>query len=267
MAEAGITYGGVETGRIASGWLFDEFVSPDAKLRQGDFIRFESETNPLQSFGIVVTADCDLEQRKHARLVTLVPVLDAKSILEIYLIPEDCDRKRDMIERYIFGEFNIPSDQDYDTKIVTLMDILSSNNGGIDGVIMAGANLLLDRASRTSVSDYRLIMSKIKSSPKKIEAFKQQIRSKGDLLVLPDTEVFGLQGGVAWVRNIWQVPVSDIAIRTSELQRRTGERMARLDSPFRYRLTQLMSHVFSDIGLPSTSDRIDEILDESYSDA
>ncbi|MNL80928.1 hypothetical protein D3C87_2078990 [compost metagenome] len=62
------------------------------------------------------------------------------------------------------------------------------------------------------------------------------------------------------------MPISEVAIRTSEIGDRSGERMARLDSPYRYRLTQLMAQVFSDIGLPNIPDMVDQSLEDAYSD-
>jgi hypothetical protein len=79
---------------------------------------------------------------------------------------------------------------------------------------------------------------------------EQMIRSKGDLLVLPTLAVFGVRASIAWVRHVWQAPMRAIAFRTSEARTSGGQRVARLDSPYRYRLTQLMAQVFSDIGLP-----------------
>ena len=86
-------------------------------------------------------------------------------------------------------------------------------------------------------------------------------------MILPHTQDMGILGEIAWLRHIWQVPLSDIAIKTSEVSSRSGERIARLDSPYRYRLTQLMAQVFSDIGLPDARDQIEEHLQEVYSDA
>ena len=105
-----------------------------------------------------------------------------------------------------------------------------------------------------SVASYKVLTNAIGSAPKKATTFKDQLRGKGDLLILPDTQRLGVEGGLVWVRHIWQVPMADVALRTSELGERTGERLARLDSPFRYRLTQLMAQVFSDIGLPNFPD-------------
>lgn len=102
------------------GWILDKAVGPDTKIRQGDLIKFKVHDNALRHAGIIVTADCDLEQKKHARLVTLIPVVTAKLILERYLILEDCERKRQMIEDYAFKEHSIDKRQDRETKLSLL---------------------------------------------------------------------------------------------------------------------------------------------------
>lgn len=247
-----------------NGWILDDYIAPDARLRQGDFIRFDGEDNPLRKFGIVVTADCDLEQRKHARSLTLVPVLCAASVLEYYLIPEDCEKKRSMIERYVFSELFIEKNQENEIKIAILRDMSSEKIAELGDAVKLGVDFALDKLSSISISRYKDLMKKINSGPKNLDAFKQQMRNRGDLFVLPNTNDFGLKAGVAWMRHIWQVPISDIAIRTSEMGDKPGERMARLDSPYRYRLTQLMAQVFSDIGLPDMPDMVDQSLEDAY---
>lgn len=249
-----------------TGWIFDDYIAPDARLSQGDFIRFDGEDSPLRKFGIVVTADCDLEQRKHARSLTLVPVVPSSTVLEYYLIPEDCEKKRSMIERYVFKQVSIDENQDAETKLALLKQVYTEQGANLDATTRLGTEFILGRISSVSVSDYKNLMEKVKSGPKKLEALKQQLRSRGDLLILPDTSDFAVKAGVAWMRHVWQMPISEVAIRTSEIGDRSGERMARLDSPYRYRLTQLMAQVFSDIGLPNIPDMVDQSLEDAYSD-
>lgn len=249
------------------GWILDEVVSPDAKLRQGDLIRFEKRDSELQRTGIIVTADCDLAQRKHARLVTMVPVVTAQIVLERYLLLEDCEKKRGLIEDYVFSQYRIDKRQDRETKLSLLREILDTDEAAADEVVSFAADFALESAQTIGVSAYRGLMEVIQSAPRKMEALRDQIRSRGDLLILPHTQGLGISGEIAWIRHIWQVPLGDIAIRTSEISSRPGERIARLDSPYRYRLTQLMAQVFSDIGLPDTPDKIEELMKEVYSNA
>lgn len=249
------------------GWVLDSSVSPTTKLQQGDLIKFESEDDNLRAAGIVVTADCDLEQKKHARLVTLVPVVTAQIILERCLIIEDCERKRASIEDFVFQKYSIDKRQERETKLSILRKNYQVKNDDLDELALVGADFVLENTDVMTVGSYKKLMQAIPISAKKVDAFASQIRDRGDIFVLPDTRKFGIAGGMAWIRHIWQVPLGDIAIRTSEIGGRSGERIGRLDSPYRYRLTQLMAQVFSDIGLPDSTYRIDQFVEDAYSDA
>lgn len=244
-----------------SGWVLDERVAPNAKLRQGDLIKFHGSQGPLREVGIVVTADCDLEQNKHARLVTLVPAISTKVILEYYLLLEDCERKRDLIERFVFRKFSIDLSLDGAVRYEMLRAAMQDGPEKTSDLSSSAAAFCLNLIDHIPVAVYRELMGYIGSRARKVDSLSQQIRSRGDLLLLPDTTVLGLEVEVVWMRHIWQVPLSDIAIRTSELAKRSGERIARLDSPFRYRLTQQMGQVFSDIGLPDMPSTIDKSLE------
>lgn len=258
---------GLQVQHNVPGWILDDVVGPEAKLRQGDLIRFERCDDDLQRIGIIVTADCDLEQNKHAQLVTMIPVVTAQLVLERYLLLEDCEKKRGMIENYAFNQYGIDKRQDRETKLSLLREMTGHGQHGPHETISVAADFTLESLRTISVSAYKGLMQAIQSGPRKADALRDQIRSRGDLLILPHTQDLGIPGEIAWIRHIWQVPLNNIAIRTSEVSSRPGERIARLDSPYRYRLTQLMAQVFSDIGLPNTPDQIEERMQEYYSNA
>lgn len=246
-----------------TGWILDKSVTPGAHLTQGDLITF-NDNDPLRKVGIVVTADCDLQNRKHARLVTLVPLVPVKVIVERYLLIEDCEFKRSKIEDFAFKYFKIDTNQEENTKKSILADrvaklVLEEN----DPVRMA-AYFTLDQLDVVPIETYKALMPKIGMSAKGMKALGDQVRSRGDLLILPDASSLGVDGNVAWVRHIWQHPLNGIAIKTSEVIPEKGERVARLDSPYRYRLTQVMAQVFSDIGLPDIPDYISKNLEKVY---
>jgi hypothetical protein len=100
-----------DLGVSSAGWLVDDKVSPTPQLRQGDLIAFQSDES-LRRYGLVVTADCDLLQRKHARLVTLVPVVELLDIVEYYLLPEMCDRYRQQITDFAVRALGVQTSLD-----------------------------------------------------------------------------------------------------------------------------------------------------------
>lgn len=247
-----------------NGWILDASVSPCASLTQGDLIGFEEEEDPLRRYGIVVTADCDLEKGKHAKLVTLIPVVSVKTLLENYLFLEDCEKKRDMIEQFAFKQFEVEKSPEIEAMRAMLRDKLIVCDLTASDPKVIAAKVTLDELSCISVVEYKDLMAAIKNNVKKAKDLGSQIGSRGDVLNLPCTKALGIAGNIAWVRHIWQVPLSSIALRTSEAISKPGEKIARLDSPFRYRLTQIMAQVFSDIGLPDIPNVIEQSVQEVY---
>ncbi|MBU9291921.1 hypothetical protein KTD18_10200 [Burkholderia multivorans] len=232
------------------GWILDKKVSPGQSLTQGDLIVFPAEENPLRKAGLVVTADCDLENRKHGLLVTLVPVVTVKEILERYLLIEACERQRKLIFNYVCDAFSIEFRDDEGIAAVELREKVEGEEE-IDQVKKVAARFILNQLDILTWANYKALMVEIKANEKGASAIESQLKSKGDIMVLPSPRELGVDGDIAWVRHIWQIPLGSVAIRTSDVKNHPGERIARLDSPFRYRLTQIMAQVFSDIGLPN----------------
>lgn len=53
------------------GWDLEQSVSAKPCLKQGDLIVFPEEVDETRRVAIVVTADCDLERKKHANSCNL----------------------------------------------------------------------------------------------------------------------------------------------------------------------------------------------------
>lgn len=249
------------------GWILDNKVAPDAYLKQGDLIRFNGATNPLTKLGLVVTADCDLKNKKHGKLVTLVSVVTVQVIIENYLLVDDCEKNKESISQYAYKVFSLDNLDDLDVKksmLIDKLDKLDKQQYSCEPMAIFAAKVAVGQVGSISVSEYIKLMIAIERRAKNVNDLHKQILSKGDLLVLPDTSKLGIDGNIAWVRHIWQEPLSNIALRTSEVDSCIGEKIGRLDSPFRYRLTQLMAQVFSDIGLPDISNPLENEIEAIY---
>ena len=233
---------------LIDGWLLERSVSADPHLRQGDLVWFRESKDPMRTVGIVVTADCDLKNRKHAQLVTLVPLLSVQAVLERYLFLEACSLQRSNIRGYLYKKYGIDEREDFLVADVRLREIL--NSAAVEFIDSIAVKVILGLQDQISVSSYRDLMKLIGGSAKSGSAFDSQLKNRGDLVILPSAEKLGIKERIAWARHLWQVPVGDIALRTSSVKHSPGEFVARLDSPYRYRLTQVMAQVFSDIGLP-----------------
>ncbi|WP_157572171.1 hypothetical protein [Hydrogenophaga taeniospiralis] len=233
---------------ILEGWLLEQSVSAKPHLRQGDLVLFRESKDPMRMAGIVVTADCDLKNRKHAQLVTLVPLLTVQAILERYLFLEACESLSSQLRSCLCKKYAIDLNEDLLLIDVRLRELLTRPE--VPAIDSVAVRLILGLQEQITTASYRDLMKMIGGAPKSGGAFETQLQKRGDLVILPSAEILGVKGRIAWVRHLWQVPVGEIALKTSDTKYCDGEFVARLDSPFRYRLTQVMAQVFSDIGLP-----------------
>lgn len=234
-----------------TGWILEEKIGAEPVLSQGDLIVFPDQLDPLKKAGIVVTADCDLQKKKHALLVTLVPIVSVKAILESYLLLDAFENQREQIKNYLCKEYKLDMSED---EILIAAKLRALAPGLEEGSPQQFAiNFLTDGCKSIPVGTYNQLMKLCGSQAKAAKSIESQLAAKGDIVILPSPEVFRVDGQLAWVRHIWQEQIGKIALRTSDVAHRPGERVARLDSPYRYRLTQVMAQVFSDIGLPEHS--------------
>jgi hypothetical protein len=120
--------------------------------------------------------------------------------------------------------------------------------------VQVAARAISHESIDLTIADIRLVIESVDVSwPKTLTKFEQQIGSRGDLLRLVKPPLTSDIVCIAWLRAMWQEQVSEIALRTSEVGSRKGVRVAQLNSPYRYRLTQMLGQVFADIGLPDLS--------------
>lgn len=244
-------------------WHLGTHVEPRPTLQQGDLIRFSECKNSLCKIGIVVTADCDLENKKHANLVTLVPILSARSLLENYIYIEECEGRRNDITAHVCKVLDLDSNLN-SVILEGILDARSKDQGAsLSDEINLAISFCLNKVEKLSSSEYSSLMRLTGGAAKSGKSLSQKIATKGDLLPLPSAKHLGINENIAWVRHIWQTPMRSIAMRTSETANRPAERIARLASPFRYRLTQKMAQVFSDIGLPTVDHGIDQAVEEA----
>lgn len=241
-----------QRGDLGSVWRLYEEVAPSDTLQQGDLISFPTNQKPFE-YGVVVTADCDLDKRKHSRMVTLVPLLTVEQVICHCLAYDTLEKNTDVLRQFCKKQLAINesiSDPQFIAKIkahILAKDIVEPN-------IEIVAKLICYEHSDLVVGDVKAIAGVLGTSwGKLVEKFQNQIRSRGDLLLLSSPPLLDRGPTVAWLRAIWQEQQNAIAIRTSEDTGRNGVRVARLDSPFRYRLTQMLGQVFADIGLPDLS--------------
>jgi len=230
-------------------WRLYEDVAPGDTLQQGDLIRFAAGQTPVH-YGIVVTGDCDLDNRKHSRLVTLVPLLTVEQIICNCLAYDVLEKKSQELRQFCKEKLLIHEETN-DSQFIALVKarVIAKDISEPDVEVVAKATCY--GRSDLTLSEVKIIVETAGRQWKKtMEVFENQIKSRGDLLLLCPPPLIEEKPTVAWLRAIWQEQQDAIAIRTSEATERKGLRVAQLRSPFRYRLTQMLGQVFADIGLP-----------------
>lgn len=69
------------------------FVADDADIRQGDVVRrIDVEQGGRQTWGFIITADCDIAQRKAGDRFTWLEIVSSDQFLEAYWAPEQLRR-------------------------------------------------------------------------------------------------------------------------------------------------------------------------------
>jgi hypothetical protein len=234
-------------------WDLYTEVGPNDGMNQGDLIRFNPELN-APKYGIVVTADCDLENRKHSRLVTLVPFLSVEDIIKRSLafdFFEKADKATDLKIR-CRNLLGIDTNINDPRFIATVKAILREGKLSHEHEVLA--RIVTHESTELELTDIKYLINLLGIKwANVVGKFKDQIGSRGDMLLLAKPPLVEDMPQIAWLRAIWQEQIANIAIRTSEEMGLRGIRIANLRSPFRYRLTQLLGSVFSDIGLPDLS--------------
>jgi len=264
-------------------------------LRQGDVIRtLVDERGQWDQLGVVVTADCDLARSKHNGLVNYVPLVPVRAYLrDMWAEPRVLKSLDDLADRLVSMMLKLQKSNRADfgyamnreralawLREVGSAEVLrvlrSSSQKDIDKYHdLASRYLTGSELSGSSLDEvflwlceYRFIASGHKPDVA-AKSYQQQMLDflrtlPGDAMFLGHLEPqMSDRGFVAYLRLVHVVDESKIALRPSERHDRSFRRVARLRSPFVYRLTQQLGDVFASIGLPTEyeahRDRISEI--------
>jgi len=71
-----------------------EEIARAAALHQGDIFEWLESRQTGDIAGVVVTADCDLEKRKHRGRVSYVPVVTLAAYLRVHYLPHKLAPRR-----------------------------------------------------------------------------------------------------------------------------------------------------------------------------
>src|SRR5206468_2377213 len=68
-----------------------ERADDDRPIRQGDIVQWEQQDSPWKSVAVIVTADCDIAQKKHAGILSYVPIVTLVDYWRLITLPKKID--------------------------------------------------------------------------------------------------------------------------------------------------------------------------------
>lgn len=245
-----------------SGYECLEQLASDSTLSQGDVIVWDETQDFQAKAAVVVTADCDLAKGKHWGRITVIPLVPVAHYMEEVYLPKQLA----LLEEDLAALFAKAVHQSLDAKapppsgdalesLVTL-DALPPSLAISDSGQQAHSLLRHVRGLTKSMTSAQALDEALRLRSPGVKALSaSKIRTflespPGDCMVLP--QLPGLAPGlhIAFLRAMREVRDRDIATKTSEIVPNRAKRIGRLVPVLRYRLTQMLAQVFSDIGLP-----------------
>jgi len=256
-------------------------------IRQGDVLMWlQGGDDAWRRCAIVVTADCDIIHRKHAGLLATVPVLRFDEYLAAFVLPPKLRAATDQLRQLVRSRIRSVQGRCRADRPEPMSD------GAIDGWIAASDADAILRTLRADhdedAEQVRRLVRWLRTVPALEDSFdlEAQITSlveakrlsgsnkdpasirltlarenldrlrnlPGDALFLHSLAGDQTAGYVVYLRRIDNVAEQAVARRSHEASGRTmlAQRISRLSSPYVFRLTQQLGHVFASIGLPGT---------------
>jgi hypothetical protein len=252
-----------------------------SELAQGDLIQWQGANyvSPLHTFGIVVTADCDLEHKKFRGTLSYIPALITLDYLWYQWRPAVfsdhlnksivtmTQRLNNWREKNISNKSLISNEAiqiwlsraDRDTILDELGVQDKQHRNSLAPVIDKALSLFkLCQEGTPDLSalknNYSHIRQEYNAKPQILAVDFQKAISTlpGDVFHIPALPDNSDDGLFLILRDISQCPLSDIAQTPDDLRfgAAKARRIARISAPYRYAITQNLARVFADIGLP-----------------
>ncbi|WP_345624987.1 hypothetical protein [Rugosimonospora acidiphila] len=257
-------------------------VADGASIRQGDiFIFRDSPTGDdiWKKAGVIVTADCDIANDKHAGILSYVPIFPLRDYLAWRVMPKIADDRRKRNLRQI-SELIGRLERDLDIRpglSGAAIEVLATVAGGLKdlqshlgSVTQKDSDALAAMIEEVSVCDrvrtssayaeqFAMLATIYTSAKKKSagEVLLSEIRARlknlpGDVFFISALSQEHTGGYIAYLRLIRETHLHQISTSYYYKDGRSvvANRASRLRAPYVYRLTQQMADVFTSIGLP-----------------
>ncbi|MCH7876487.1 MAG: hypothetical protein IH965_14490 [Gemmatimonadetes bacterium] len=268
-------------------WIRRDLSEP---VGQGDIFKWvpRYQRDPWFTFGIIVTADCDIAHHKHWNSLSYCPVLRLRDFVRIFWLPGYLKKQHGHLLRnaaQAVSRMRRRYSRNYDFDIEEALILPWLLRRGAHGVaedlsvpegpdrekLILSLEILLMLDESLPSSDLREQLTALACA--RCNALRpggdqltreQQViwrdlvgRAKqlpGDVFWLTELRHDAAGGFLACLRFIREIPYEFLAvdpIRERNDSSIRAVRVSRLNAPYRYRLTQQLASVFANIGLPS----------------
>ena len=240
-----------------------EIINNSTPVRQGDILLFDQKPEG-EKYGIIVTGDCDIFQKKCRGIISYCTITTVKHYISTELLPEiyilkEINRLKEIVLRGVCKILkadssptflstllnqdesylsNLINDQALLNKIYILKTIIKKtefNLSDCSDIFRTINNRDIDDENRQKIKNK--ILSKLNSLP----------GDKYYISELPNQN--DTYGYIVHLRLINTISLDDIE------KQNYLYRIGHLESPYLYRLTQKLGAVFSDIGEPEDFER------------
>lgn len=242
-------------------------VEQSDAVKQGDFLTWKNATDPFLRHAVVVTGDCDLARGKHWGKITVVPVMSIDDYAHHLAMPRILEAWKGRLNKKLAeliasirrhdDAVGVASPEDSKNLDLLILDERFEETWSDSPPIISCCRVLRDLMGAHHFATAKECLTEagkvLGLAPGELgeRVANALANPPGDVIFIPTPESLGFEFGVAWLRVLREVEAANVATKLSQLRQGNAMRVARLGPVFRYRLTQCLGQVFSDIGLPA----------------
>ena len=253
---------------------YEDLESVDT-IAQGDVLEWVGphRKSPWHTYGVVVTADCDLALGKHNGFISYIPAWISRDFLWFQWRPEVLSPERDKALRRMAirlstwrkkngggNEFSDDAVKDWLRRVggeKMLQELGVTDKGQQNDLmkVIAPAKMLDDVLVCEEPSFSLLVEAYLHVKKDKNglldDVNRYLCNLPGDIFHIPSTPDGGSDDLFLLLRHIRQLQADEISARPDDIRSGAAKakRIARVSSPVRYAITQNLAKVFADIGL------------------
>lgn len=250
-------------------------------VRQGDIIRkFNSKTGEVEKIGIVITADCDIAQKKAGERYTWLEIMPMTGYVEGPWAQEQLRKLSEKRSKTICDNLNAQIRRRHPglTALTheslvkwlhskTAEEILTSVSGETPAANSQQLRELQGLALTVSFDEAQSAFSRLKaawtlfnvSERTQQDSVRNAFKDGGgfqDYFVLPELPRQAGLGFVVMLRSMWTIMATDLYLTEQDARIHDRpdafHRLGRLNDGIRFSITQKLAFLFSRIGMPKT---------------